>query len=194
MRTVATRVLRLALVPKRSATQAPAEDLLIEFVAYARESQLSGLVHLTADRLTDLLNATDELELLDVLCLGLAGGVAEADRVVVARDELVAVKAGEPRGRPSLRRPTRQVAVGVASGPYAMHGYMHGRPGADPMIRLGRRPPTVPLTDAVIAYEAHDGWRREDASTLIVNRDTADSIRPAREDEVGRLGRQWGAA
>jgi hypothetical protein len=75
-----------------------------------------------------------------------------------------------------------------------MHGYMHGRPGADPMIHLGRRPPMIPLTDATIAYETAHGFQREDASTLIINRDVADWIRPAREDELARLGRTWGAA
>jgi hypothetical protein len=33
-----------------------------------------------------------------------------------------------------------------------------------------------------------------EASTLIINRDTADWIRLAKEDELARLSRQWGAA
>jgi hypothetical protein len=75
-----------------------------------------------------------------------------------------------------------------------MHGYVHGRPGADPMLHIGRRPPMIPLTDAMIAYDTLDGWRHDEASTLIVNRDTADYIRLGREDERARLARQWGAA
>jgi len=193
MFTAATRVLRLKFVPATSTLQVP-DDFLIDFVAYCRESLLAGSLRLDADRLTDLLNRTDELELIDVLALGLDGGSAEADRVLVPSSELLAVKAGAPRGRASRRLPTRQVAVGAAAGPYAIHGYMHGRPGADPMIHLGRRPPMIPLTDATIAYETARGFQREDASTLIINRDVADSIRPAREDELARLGRNWGAA
>ena len=193
MFTAATRILRLRFVPATSTVQGP-DDPLIEFVAYGHESLLAGLLRLDADRLTDLLNRSDELELIDVLALGLDGGSAEADRVVIPRSELLAVKAGAPRGRASRRLPTRKVAVGAAAGPYAMHGYIHGRPGADPMIHLGRRPPMIPLTDATIAYETVHGFRREGASTLIINRDVADWIRPAREDELARLGRTWGAA
>lgn len=195
MLSAATRVLRLTFVAERPTSGAPEDNaLLIDFVAYGHECLLSGLVRLDADRLTDWLNTSDELDLIDVLGVGLDGGIAEADHVVIPRSELVAVKAGDPRGRPSLRRPTRQVAVTAGSGPYVMHGYVHGRPGADPMIHLGRRPPMIPLTDATIAYETPDGWRHDDASTLIVNRDTADWIRLAKENELARLSLQWGAA
>jgi hypothetical protein len=92
------------------------------------------------------------LRAVALAALGLDGGSAEADRVVVPRSELLAVKAGAPRGRATRRLPTRKVAVGAAAGPYAMLGHIHGRPGADPMIHLGRRPPMIPLTDATIAY------------------------------------------
>ena len=194
MFSAATRVLRLRFVPATEPPKDGGDELDIDFVAYGHESVLSGMLRLDADRLTDLLNASDELDLLDVVCLGLDGGLAQADRVVVPRGELVAVKAGDPRGRPSLRRPTRQVAVVATAGRYVMHGYVHGRPGADPMMHLGRRPAMIPLTDATIAYDTPNGWRQDMASTLIVNRDTADSMRLAKEDELARLGRQWGAA
>lgn len=62
------------------------------------------------------------------------------------------------------------------------------------MIHLGRRPAMIPLTDATIAYDTPTGWRQDVASTLIVNRDTADSMRLAKEDELARLSRQSGAA
>jgi hypothetical protein len=193
MFTAATRILRLRFVPPNSTGQL-LDDFVIDFVAYGRETLLAGSLRLDADRLTDLLNRSDELEMIDVLAIGLDGGSAEAEHVVLPRSELLAVKAGAPRGRASRRLPTRKVAVGAAAGPYAMHGYIHGRPGADPMIHLGRRPPMIPLTDATIAYETAHGFRRENASTLIINRDVADWIRPAREDELVRLGRTWGAA
>jgi hypothetical protein len=192
--TAATRVLRLTFLSERQPVEKSDEGALIDFVAFGHETRMYGLLRLEADRLTDLLNASDELDLVDVLGLGLDGGVAEADRVCIARSELVAVKAGEPRGRPSLRTPTRQVAVTAAAGRYVMHGYVHSRPGADPMIHLGRRPPMIPLTDATIAYDTVDGWRHEGATTLIVNRDTADWMRLAKEDELAQLVQHWGAA
>jgi hypothetical protein len=187
----ATRVLRLTFVRERPASDAPGAAPIIDFIAFGHECLVAGRLRLDADRLTDLLNGTDELELVDVVGLGLDGGVLDANRVLVPRRELVAVKAGDPRGRASLRRTTRQVAVTAAAGRYVMHGYIHGRPGADPMIHLGRRPPMIPLTDATIAYETSQGWRVEDASTLIVNRDVAEYFRLAKEDELARLTRQW---
>jgi hypothetical protein len=190
----ATRVLRLALVSRRSATASQAEEPLLDFVAYARECTLTGSLLLTADRLTDLLNGSDEVDLVDALCLGLDGGVASQDRVVVRRADLLAVKAGDPRGNPAYRHRTRQVPVIAGAGGYLIHGYIHCRPGADPMIHLGRRPPMVPLTDATISYETGRGWQRDDASTLIINRDAADWIRPAKEHELVRIGRESGAA
>ena len=62
------------------------------------------------------------------------------------------------------------------------------------MIHLGRRPAMIPLTDATIAYDTPDGWRNDAAATLIINRDTADWMRLAKEDELARLSREWGAA
>jgi hypothetical protein len=52
----------------------------------------------------------------------------------------------------------------------------------------------LPLTDATIVYETHDGWQRDQASTLILNRDTADTLRLARADELDRLLGRRGAA
>jgi hypothetical protein len=185
MLTAATRVLRLAFVPATTAQADPTPEPLLDFVAYARDCILAGSLILSADRLTDLLNASDELDLLDVLCLGLDGTVVERERVAVMRTDLLAVKAGDPRGNPALRHRTRQVPIVAGASGYLIHGYIHGRPGADPMIHLGRRPSMVPLTDATISYNTARGHRRDDASTLIVNRDLADWIRPAKGYELG---------
>jgi hypothetical protein len=192
--TAATRVLRLRFVSDDVRTTHDTTVPTIDFVAYGHETVFAGTIRLDADRLTDLLNATDELELVDVVCIGRDGRVVEAERAVIPRAEVIAVKAGEPRGRSSLRRRARQTAVGAAAAGYKMHGYLHTRPGADPLLDLGRRPPMVPLTDATIVYEAHDGWRRERATTLILNRDTADTVRLARPDELDRLLAHRGAA
>jgi hypothetical protein len=193
MLSAATRVLRLAFVPNPPKPVLEG-DPFIEFVAYAAECALAGSLRLTADRLTDLLNGTDELELVEVVCLGLNGQIADADRAVLKRADLVAVKAGNPRGRRALRRPTRQVPVALGAGPYVMHGYLHGRPGADPMVDFARRPSMVPITDATIGYETTGGWQRHDASTLIVNRDAADWMRLATDNDLAYLARRTGAA
>ena len=192
--TAATRVLRLRFSPPPATMEAAVDETLIEFVAYGHETLLAGSIHLDADRLADLLNGSDELELIDVVCLGPDGAITDIDRATIARSELVAVKAGEPRGRPVLRRRTRQTAVAVGAGRYVVHGYIHTRPGADPMIDLGRRPSMIPLTDATIVYHTAGSGRRDQASTLIVNRDAADWMRLARSDELARLVSARGAA
>lgn len=181
---VATRVLRLAFgeQPVESATEAV--DAYVEFTAFARDCLVGGTLRLDADRLTDLLNAADEVELVDIVCLGLDGGVVGTDRATIRRSELLAVKAGDPRGSPAHRHRTRQTAMQVSTGPYLITGYAHSRPGADPMIDIGRRPPMIPLTDATISYEVDGVVRREDASTLIVNRDAAAWIKRARESDL----------
>ena len=192
MLSAATRVLRLTFTPRKALVEfAPSQ--LIEFVAYGHECQMSGLLRLDAERLTDLLNASDEVDLVEALALGLNGGTAEADHVIVERSALLAVKAGEPRGSAKRRIRTRQIAVVAGAGPYLMHGFLHGRPGADLMIDLGRRPPMIPLTDATIAYDTAQGWRRDRAATLIINRDAADWVRPAKEDELTRFDRRGAA-
>lgn len=191
---VATRVLRLRLAPKATPLADPEDVLTIDFVAYGHESLLAGSIRLDAHRLTDLLNAADELELVDVVCQGPDGSLVDVPRAVVPRPELVAVKAGDPRGSPDLRRRTRQTAVMAGAGRYVVHGYVHTRPGADPMIDLGRRPPMVPLTDATIVYDTLGGRRRDRASTLVLNRDVADWVRPAKSDELSRLLSDRGAA
>lgn len=192
--TTATRVLRLRFAPEPRTVEAPVDETLIDFAAYGHETLLAGSIHLDADRLTDLLNGTDELELLDAVCLASDGSIIDVERAALPRSEIVAVKAGDPRGRQVLRRRTRQTAVAAGAGRYVIHGYVHTRPGADPMIDIGRRPAMIPLTDATIVYDTADSRRRDHASTLILNRDVADWVRLARPDELARLVSTQGAA
>lgn len=182
MLSVATRVLRLAFTPPE-APKAPDAPQLLEFEAYAADCQLVGSLALDADRLTDLLNGCDVLELLDITWLRRDGDVGETATATIRRDELLVVKAGLPRGNPARRHPTRQVPVVAGIGPYVVYGYLHARPGSDPLVDLGRREPMVPLTDASIRYERNGVPWREEASTLIVNRDRADWFRPAKDAE-----------
>ena len=166
----------------------PDQPAPIEFVAYAADCLLAGLLRLDAGRLSDLLNETDEVELMDAVFHGLADGrVFDVDTVALARADLIAVKAGGPRGSVARRRPTRQHPIAIGAGPYAIHGHVHARPGADPLLDFGRRPTMLPLTDAVIRYEASNGWRSDRAATLIVNRDAVDWIRPASEAQFQAL-------
>ena len=87
---------------------------MVDFVAYAEDCTLSGRIRLRAERLTDMLNDHEELELVDVMVQSLAEpGVVEVKEVVVPRDELLLVHATGPRGDltppdpHAARRPSR---------------------------------------------------------------------------------------
>ncbi len=157
----------------------------VEFVAYGEDCILSGVVHLSSDRLTDMLNDHDEYQLVDVLVEGLADKHAvEAREVLVHRDELLLVHATGPRGNQDRRQRTRSHPVAIQMGPYHIRGYLHALPGADPVQAIRRRKPMVPLTDAWIEFGSAAGRQRRRVGAVVVNREQIDWIVPAIDDEV----------
>lgn len=175
---------RLCLALQRSSEDVfepgyQAEAPLVRFVAYAHRQRISGWVHLHADRLTDLLNAHDELLLAEAEVEGLPDGTARpADQLAVLRRDLVAVHASGPRGDEARRRPMRPHPVAVQSGHFLIGGLLHAPVGEDPMAHFRERPPMVPLTDAWIELWL-DGRRRFDlgTGTLVINRGQVDVVR-----------------
>ena len=188
-----TRILRLAFVPDRpiaedASLETPDEAPLIEFVAFTDDCALAGLIRLSAERLTDLLNGADEIELLDVVIKSVRTGQAgRSERLTVPRSELIAVKAQPPRGNPARRRPTRQHAIAFGSGRYILHGHLHTRPGADPLVDVGRRAPIIPLTEATVRYSVEGERRCDEATVLLVNRERAEWLQLASEEEIARV-------
>jgi hypothetical protein len=160
----------------------------VEFVAYGEDCLLSGLVRLTSDRLTDMLNEHDEFVLADVLLERLAdGGGLQVKEVIVLRDDLLLVHATGPRGNIDRRHRTRTFPVALQVGPYRVHGRLHAAYGRDPLLQLRRRTAMVPLTDASIAY--HSGATRQYRSVgdVVINRLQIDWIVPAAEDARAEL-------
>lgn len=150
---------------------------LVEFVAYAEDCILYGRVRLAADRLTDMLNAHDEFELVDVMVERLDGfGVVDVREVLVRRDELLLVHATGPRGNQARRTRTREHPLAIQIGPYEVRGDLHAFPGHDPLLTIRRRKSMVPVTDAWIEYQAGSERRRLRAGPLLVNRDQIDSV------------------
>jgi hypothetical protein len=186
---LARRLLRLDFVQSAAAT-AETEAVLIEVVGYCATIAFSGLLRLSAPRLTDLLNDSDEVELHDVVLQRMTDDrVLDSHRARLPLAELLAVRAGPPRGDPARRTPTTKSAVAGVSGPYAFHGYLHTRPGGDPATDLALRPAMIPLTDARLRHVERADMPTVEASTLIVNRAAATWMRPAREGESNlRLG------
>lgn len=162
-----------------------ADGPLIGFDAFTLDYRVFGWVRLTADRLTDLLNAHDAVELVNAQVRDLVYGATETiDGLVVPRGDLVAVRAGEPRGDPTRRERTRLHALSVRCGPYRIGGFFHARPGADPLHELAGRPPIVPLSLAWIEHW-RDGRRDGDWSgTILFNRLIADAIEVVRDEDI----------
>lgn len=150
---------------------------LVDFVAYADDCALSGRIRLRAERLTDMLNDHDELQLVDVLVQSVTERESvEVREVIVPRDELLLVHATGPRGDLTRRTRTRLTRVAMSVDRYRVRGYLHAAPFIDALSALHRRSPMVPLTDAVIDYQIGDEWFRQRVGTLIVNRGAIDHI------------------
>ena len=186
---------RLTLLLRRSPdpapiAQGPSEPApnpwpQIEFVAYAEDCLVAGYVRLSTDRLTDLLNEHENLELVDVFVEELATGRGmEVTEIMVSREELLAIQAVGPRGNQGRRRRMRQHPVAIQVGPLHVRGYLHALPGSDPIASFRRRRQMVPITDAWVEYTTGSTRHRGRVGTLIVNSHLVDWIVEAVDDEV----------
>jgi hypothetical protein len=170
--------------PERVLAQ-PAKLPELEFVAYAADCLLSGFIRLDAERLTDLLNAHDEYQLIDVYAEDLASGVAqEVSEIVVQRDELLLVHATGPRGTRQRRLRTRQFHIRLGIGPFEVEGNLHCSPGVGPIESFRRRRAMVPLTDATITYLSRGIPQDREVGSLIVNRTLVEWIVEAPDEET----------
>ncbi len=158
---------------------------LLEFVAYAEDCILSGHLRLAADRLTDMLNEHDEIDLVDVMVERLDGlGVVEVKEVLIRREEILLVHATGPRGSQARRQRTRQHPLAMKLGPYTIRGNLHALLGTDPLVAIRRRRPMVPLTDAWVEYHGVDEHLRRRVAVLVVNRDQIDVIEHALDETI----------
>jgi hypothetical protein len=158
---------------------------LLRFEAFLVGERLFGWVRLDADRLTDLLNAHDELHLYRASFESLVDrSTRQVDELVVPRASVIGVAVSGPRGDPALRRWTHSHATVVQIGEYLMGGYAHATPGEDPLASIRERPAMVPLTDARLEYWPGGQHRRTWIGTMIFNRDLADWVRVVSEEEL----------
>jgi hypothetical protein len=157
----------------------------VDFVAYAEDCTLSGQIRLGDGRLTDVLNGSDEWQLVDVMAESFDGAeLLEIKELAVPRDEIVAVHATGPRGTQERRHRTNLHPVLVQAGGLRIRGFLHARPGLDPLVVIARSQPMLPLTDASIEYEHHGLRERRRVGTIVVNRDRIDVIDRVADHEV----------
>jgi hypothetical protein len=157
----------------------------VEFSAYTEDCRIFAFVQLASERLSDALNADDEFRLQSVLLIALEDNRAvELRELVVARDELVVVRASGPRGNAARRIRTRPSPVAVKVGGYLVRGYVHVPPGADPLRRLRTNRPLVPMTEAWIEYTAAGVEHRARVGPVIVNTTFLDWAERATDTDV----------
>jgi hypothetical protein len=162
-----------------------ADAPLVGFDAFLSDHRLYGWIRLTADRLTDLLNAHTEVALVNVTLERLSDRRVEwHERLLVDRHRLIAVRAGGPRGDPALRRHLRLHPLVVQSGSYLIGGYLHTRPDVGPLEEIEDRPVMTPLSTGWLEYWT-DGRRRHYwVGTIIFNRTLADAIKIVPEEAL----------
>ena len=150
----------------------------LDAVAYTDAAVVRGHLEFAGlDRLTEALNTADSFLLTDAEVETLADGtVTQAAVVRVARDDLVAMAAGGPRGDPTRRVRTQAQPVVIESGPYQLTGRVHALAGADPIGSLKRRRVMVPLTAAQVVFAVAGRPRFDTMDLLIINRDLIDVI------------------
>ena len=166
--------LSLVLEPRAEEIHEPdfsAYAPLVRFEAFLAAQRLFGWVRLDADRLTDLLNTHDLLELTNVLVEESRDGTTVmTDETLIPRSEIYAVVASGPRGDPSRRVETRSHPVRIESGVYRVGGLLHAPPGVDPAERFADGDRMVPLTEAWLEYPWGERRRWDERATVIVNR------------------------
>jgi hypothetical protein len=180
------RRLRVAFSrPLAAAVDEETDSGEVAFVAYGEDCILSGRTVLDADRLSDMLNAADEYALVGVTVERLDDGMPLlVDEIVVARHELCVVHATGPRGNADRRRHTLPRYVAMKIGPYAVHGFLHGLPGADPVSSIRRRKPMIPLTDVRIDYLVNGEHREDQVESVILNRERIEWVAAVEPDRA----------
>ena len=167
-----------------------ADGPLIGFDAFLPEHRVFGWIRFHADRLTDILNEHPEVLLVNAQLERLTDGQVEwHEQLSLARGNLLAVRAGGPRGDPARRERTRLHPLVVQSGPYLIGGYLHARIGVGPFEEIRGRPEMVPLSTGWLEHWVDGRRHRQWAGTILFNRALVDEI-----ELVGEADLEFGVA
>jgi hypothetical protein len=156
----------------------------IDFLAYSEDCVVSGRLTLGADRMTDLLTASNEYVVDDAAFEALDDRrVLSLAKIAVGRDELCLVVANGPRGNRGRRIRTWPTRVRVGVGPYELLGYFHAMPSSDALATIRRRT-IVPLTECRVRFQRAGNRIEHWHHTVLVNRDKIDWLENAAADEA----------
>ncbi len=159
--------------------------MLIEFKAYADDYTVGGATVFEGDRLADFLEDVDELEVRDVTVRALEDGrEQDLPSAVILREELCIVAATGPRGRADRRLRTRAYPMRAEVGPYAVVGYFHVLPTADPFAIVQRRS-VVALRPVRVAFDVAGDRIEESHDTLLLMRSKITSFDSTSDEAMG---------
>ena len=157
----------------------------IAFRAYADDYIVGGATVFKGDRLSDFLDDVGELEVDHVNVRALEDGREhDLPSAVIQREELCIVKATGPRGRADRRFRTRAYPMRAEVGPYAVLGYFHALPTADPFAVVQHRR-IVALRPVRVAFEVAGDRIEESHDTLLLMRAKITSLEAVSDEAVG---------
>lgn len=157
----------------------------IDFRAYADDYTVGGATVFQGDRLSDFLEDVDELEVERVTVRALDDGREhDLPSAVIQREELCIVAATGPRGRVDRRLRTRAYPIRAEVGPYAVVGYFHALPTADPFAIVDHRR-IVALKPVRITFVLAGNRIEETHDALLLMRDKITSLESAIDEAMG---------
>jgi hypothetical protein len=161
----------------------------VDFRAYADDYTVGGSTDFVGDRFADFLGAADALAVQDVNLRALEDGRRhELPAAVIEHEELCAVVAAGPRGNPELRVRTRAYPMRAVVGPYAIAGYFHVLPTADPFAVVRKRR-VVALRPVRICFDVAGERVEETHDTLLIMGAKIETFEPS-SDEILALSRE----
>ena len=161
----------------------------VDFRAYADDYTVGGATEFQGDRLADFLSGADALAVQDVNLRALEDGREHSlPAAVIELEELCVVVAAGPRGNPEHRVRTRAYPMRAVVGPYAVVGYFHVLPTADPFTVVRKRR-VVALRPVRIAFDVAGERVEETHDTLLLMGAKIESFEPS-SDETVALSRE----
>jgi hypothetical protein len=157
----------------------------IDLKAYADDYTVGGSTDFEGHRLADFLGGADAFAVQDVNVRALEDGRQhELPAAVIEAGELCVVVAAGPRGNPELRVRTRAYPMRAEVGPYAVSGYFHVLPTADPFAIVRNRR-VVALRPVRIAFDVAGERIEEEHDTLLLMRDKIEVFELSSDEAVG---------
>ena len=161
-----------------------ADAPLVGFDAFLLDHRLYGWIRLEADRLTDILNEHAELILVNVQLERFADGRLEwLEQMRVDRDNLLAVRAGGPRGDPAPRQPAASTRSS-SSQARTSSAAICMRASASAPSKRSKAAADGPLSTGWLEHWVAGQRHRQWAGTIIFNQALVDAIKLVGDEDL----------